>query len=183
MKRERFFIKSMLVVVIAALFLPMSAISGNLEPSAAPAPTMHTLEELYKKIDVIYRKLGARFEISFTDTVIDHDTGLLWQRDTDSTTKNWDVAAAYCNNLNLIFLGNWRLPTKNELAGLVDRTQSAPALPIGNPFTNTQNFAYWTSTSDINSPNDAYSVDFMSGNEENIPKSVEIFVRCVRSGP
>ncbi|MBI5484227.1 MAG: DUF1566 domain-containing protein [Deltaproteobacteria bacterium] len=181
MKRGRFFAKGLLLVITALIMLPAPALSGSLGPAAAPAPTMHTLEDIYKKLDAIYKKIGARFEVTQTDAVIDRETGLVWQRNTDSATRTWDDAVTYCSNLNIINLINWRLPTRSELVTLVDRLQATPALPNAHPFTNPQ-FFYWTSTVDGATPNEPFYVDFMGGTEGNINKAIDIYVRCVRSG-
>jgi hypothetical protein len=81
--------------------------------------------------------------------VIDHLTGLLWTADAASpgplacspgVTKTWQAALVYvaCLNSNS-YLGyrNWRLPSREELFGLVDYKQSVP-----NPWVYTHGFSY-----------------------------------------
>lgn len=107
----------------------------------------------------------------------------------------WDQAQYYCNTL---FNGNrmgWRLPTFQELASLVDRTQSTPVLPAGHPFIDVQSSdMYWSAT-----PKDASSLaagdsDFILlqawalrlGDGEAFPSTIKYFsqhlVWCVRGG-
>ena len=40
-------------VAVTVLILPQYAMSGDLEPSSGPAPTMHSLEEIYNKLKAI----------------------------------------------------------------------------------------------------------------------------------
>lgn len=42
-----------IVAAVAVLILPQHARSGDLEPSAGPAPTMHSLDEIYNKLKAI----------------------------------------------------------------------------------------------------------------------------------
>ena len=44
----------------------------------------------------------------------DRITGLFWHRD-DTTTRNWEVAIDYCENLTTASYSDWRLPTQKEL--------------------------------------------------------------------
>jgi hypothetical protein len=53
-----------------------------------------------------------------SDTVKDLKTGLLWQR-TDAGIMTASLHSAYCKDLTLVG-GGWRLPTIEELEGLVD---------------------------------------------------------------
>ena len=91
----------------------------------------------------------ARFKVlpAFNkDAVLDKETGLVWELQPSSTFRDWDSALSLCHQL---FLGNrlgWRAPTIEELASLVDRALTSPALAKKHPFLNIQNTAYWSST-------------------------------------
>jgi hypothetical protein len=90
----------------------------------------------------------------------------------------------------------WRLPTIEELASLIDPTQTNPALPIGHPFINVQSDRYWSAstvvgdtdevsddTSDIGGDTDeAWDVRFNYGYVSTYSKSSSGFVWCVRGG-
>ena len=98
--------------VATALFLPVLISAGDLEPGDPPGPTMHTLEEIYRRIEqILYGPGVTRVEKSwqtvsyatgddgdlekgvtwpnprFTDnsdgTVTDNLTGLIWLKDAD----------------------------------------------------------------------------------------------------
>ncbi len=84
---------------------------------------------------------------SFTDngdgTVTDNITGLMWQK-TDGGEMTWENAVAFCGNLSLANLTDWRLPVSIELFSLNNYNHLNPAL---NPvyFTTTQAEYWWTS--------------------------------------
>jgi hypothetical protein len=98
---------------------------------------------------------ATRFVDNQDGTVTDQLTGLVWLKNA-ATFGNaiWPTAltevAALASGANGLTdgskAGDWRLPNLNELESLVDVSQSNPALPQGNPFTNVSNGIYWTST-------------------------------------
>jgi hypothetical protein len=61
---------------------------------------------------------------SYTDngdgTVTDNVTGLMWQQEDDDTTRTWDEACSYCDELALAGYSDWRLASKKELMSIVD---------------------------------------------------------------
>ena len=76
----------------------------------------------------------------------------------------------------------WRLPTIQELASLVDLTQSNPALPLGNPFSNVQT-NYWSATTGAPDTGRTWVVDFENGFPRDTSKTLRArFVWCVRGG-
>ena len=50
--------------------------------------------------------------LSYTEenslTVIDNNTGLIWQREDDRTARSWTNAVNYCENLSLNGQTDWR---------------------------------------------------------------------------
>jgi len=124
--------------------------------------------------------------------VLDRETGLVWQRSPSVSQFNtWSGAVTGCHVLGgdtpATPTGNrlgWRLPSVEELASLVDRTQSNPALPPGNPFQNIYtNGLYWTSTTDETTAAGAYAVLFgSSGGIADVAKFGGNNYWCVRGG-
>jgi len=120
-----------------------------------------------------------------SEAVLDRETGLVWERSPSATRRSWLIAQVVCN---VLFKGNrlgWRLPTVQELASLIDRTQQIPALPAGHPFTGVEssdNDNYWSATTaDFNLR--AWSVTFADGEPHfDLLKSLSSFVWCVRGG-
>jgi hypothetical protein len=82
-----------------------------------------------------------------TDTAVtDYQTGLLWQRSPSETQLNWKDAGAYCAALNLApFSSGWRLPTGNELSGIIDRSRTNPSIDV-EAFPNTPSASFFSST-------------------------------------
>ncbi len=123
-------------------------------------------------------------------TVKDNFTSLIWQKcnvgknndslcSGTSTTMTWQLAMQTCKNLNL---GGrvWRLPNINELYTLVDYNYSNNINTL--VFPNTENSFYWSSTTQVNSINNAWRLTFNFGTISSNSKLNVHFVRCV-SGP
>jgi len=168
--------------------------AGNLEPPGPPAPTMKTLDEIPGSW---HRVLGAnRFEVVMGGAaVLDHETGLVWQRSPALLAQEqWLVAIRDCTFAEIGGRKGWRLPSVEELATLVDMTQSQPTLPAGHPFQNlaptdkfwTHTTAPWVLNGQIDM-NYTFIVDFQNGNIYSEHKEVDstlswIKVWCVRGG-
>ena len=84
--------------------------------------------------------------------VLDKQTGLTWARNANiaAGTKPWQEAMEFCQNLVIGNRKAWRLPTKEELASMLDTLISNPSRPFGHPFKNVKRHAtfYWSSTTD-----------------------------------
>jgi formylglycine-generating enzyme required for sulfatase activity len=84
---------------------------------------------------------------SFTDngdgTIIDYNTGLMWQK-TDGGEMTFESASAYCENLVLGGYSDWRLPTGSELFNINQFDKINPALNT-TYFTKTTAEYWWTS--------------------------------------
>jgi hypothetical protein len=116
--------------------------------------------------------------------VLDKETGRVWQRTPFPSPIDWRTALAQCYDLQVGDRKGWRLPTIEELASLVDTSQSArPSLPAGHPFRNVQSSVYWSATTVVRSPTGVWGVDFLDGDATTINSGVVVsFVWCVRGG-
>jgi hypothetical protein len=84
------------------------------------------------------------------DMVLDKETRLIWQRRPDTaTTSDWGAAVTHCYQLEVGGRKGWRLPTIEELASLIDTTNSNPALPTNHPFSTVTSGFYWSATTCI----------------------------------
>jgi hypothetical protein len=130
-----------------------------------------------------------RFKDNADGTIIDENTGLIWQRcsfgladDTScsgvTTLVTWTAALTYCSGLNL--LGKtWRLPNANELKSIVDFSRQNPALDA-TFFPATSLSSYWSSSTVTGTVANAFTVTFASGNlNVSVLKSSSRDVRCV----
>jgi len=105
-----------------------------------------------------------RFEM-LHNGVVDHLTGLLWQRRANlaAQTVKWREALAAVAVLNRAGAESvWRLPTINELESLVDSAAHSPALPSGHPFTDLQGI-YWSSSTSLFEPDWAWALYLEKG--------------------
>ncbi len=125
--------------------------------------------------------------------VRDNETGLVWEQSPSTLTFPWasttdTTAALHCNFLALSNRLGWRLPTLQELASLVDRSQQLPALPAGHPFNkdNVQSSNYWSATTVASNTSDAWFVQFgnggINGSVGSDGKGNSFFAWCVRGG-
>ena len=114
--------------------------------------------------------------------VLDRETGLVWEKSPSTSRVDWFGAQISCNVLSKGDRKGWRLPTLQELASLVDPTQSNPALPTGHPFQNVQTAAYWSATTFTGATSGTWFVSFFNGFVGAGDKVGSIFVWCVRGG-
>ena len=165
-------------------------VAGDLDPPpGVPAPTMKTQDEIpptwSQKLDA-----SERFVLVMNNqAVLDKETGLVWERSPDTTARDWYGAGDHCFYKQIDGRMGWRLPTIEELASLMDTTQTEPALPLGHPFSGVQSIwppFYWSSTAYALEPDDqAWGVDLDDAIVAPVPKwsGGNPHAWCVRGGP
>jgi len=135
-------------------------------------------EAIYSNYDDGYYQKGIAINYQkFTDSILDKVTGLSWKYDNedDIEKKSWQDAIDYCRDLS----GTWRLPTRDELSGLVRYDEYKPA--IDDKFVNTASSSYWSFSTSRVSYRSAWIVNFEYGTETTSSKTTENFVRCVNT--
>ncbi len=139
---------------------------------------------------------AGRFEIDAAGTVVDRKTGLHWMRcalgqqwnNTDCTgtplTSPWagtfDLATGLNRRGGHAGHADWRVPTLDELASLVEPHCYDPALDLG-PFPSSPITGFWTATPHA-SPNHAMLVHFKYGGNYMGNKNQTWALRLVRDG-
>jgi formylglycine-generating enzyme required for sulfatase activity len=124
---------------------------------------------------------GDRFTLVMGGAaVVDNTTGLVWEQSPGVDHVGWSEASDYCLGRRTGGRGEWRVPTKEELASLVDRSQENPALPDRHPFANVKSAIYWTSTPDPKDRVLAWHVSFFTGQVTVDGKHLNRRVWCVR---
>ncbi len=149
--------------------------------------------------------------LSYTDngdgTITDNNTGLMWEKlSDDGSIHDKDTSYTWANafavkiatlNAGGGFAGHtdWRLPNMKELQSIVDYQIAYPG-PTVNPVFNTgcvpsatvltgsctlSNY-YWSSSSYVFTPHNAWIVYFDSGNVNANYKTLYYYVRAVRGG-
>ena len=127
---------------------------------------------------------GIQYSLN-TYTWFDGESG----RDNGTYTKNcyWGKNCntlsftADINKANLCGYSDWRLPSLDELNTIVAYYGESDTLINTNFFPNTQKNTYWTSDSVTNSPKLAFEVPFFYGGSKARQKTIDTFVRLVRS--
>ncbi|HIE5650307.1 TPA: DUF1566 domain-containing protein [Stenotrophomonas maltophilia] len=98
--------------------------------------------------------------------VIDHSTGLMWAvksiGDSDGDPMSQADCEKACRELRLLGHDDWRLPTRSELAALVDDNRHEPAID-SSLFPGVLSRWHWTSTPCAWSSASAWLVDFGYG--------------------
>jgi uncharacterized protein DUF1566 len=131
---------------------------------------------------------AQRFVIlpTFTnDAVLDKASGLVWERSPQTMSAKWSEARRICTEKNVGGRKGWRLPSLEELSGLVDSSVAPPglALPPGHPFLAIRSAVYWSSTRPGEDPKGAWGVHFgLGGGATFINWAHSVQVWCVRDG-
>jgi hypothetical protein len=150
----------LLVLVLLTLLailglLAASARGGELDPSDPVGSTMRPLDDLMPSWGAILSSSGAdpcdtpRFEcVMGGAAVLDHETGLVWQRTPNPAPINGAQARADCWLTNTGDRYGWRLPSISELSSLLDDTVLSPAFSLPpSPFAlSTQTGQFWSHT-------------------------------------
>ena len=123
-KQQKLLVLAIIMGFIAtALFLPGLVSAGDLEPSAAPWPTMHTLDEIYNKLDQL-GPCGGLFPVEKTGQTTSYATGddgdlekgLAWPNPRFTDNEDGTVTD---NLTGLIWLKNANWTWQHYVASLV----------------------------------------------------------------
>jgi hypothetical protein len=115
------------------------------------------------------------------EAVQDKNNHLLWQKNIQNSFLTWTEAQEYCKNLNLGGYPDWRLPTKAELEGLVDKRYTPSINPLFGTLPDKDAPYFWSGTP-FNAA-EVYLVSFKDGNPHHSKIEKEDgFARCVRRG-
>jgi hypothetical protein len=114
-------------------------------------------------------------------TVTDNRTGLTWQQG-EWAAMTWEEALQYARRLSLAGRSDWRLPNIKELESLNNEKIVEPSIPKA-LFPGAQEDVYWTSTTLVNHPSRAWTVDFTFGIASYEEKTEKLLVRAVRGTP
>ncbi len=107
--------------------------------------------------------MGSAFASTFVDNKngsVSNGADLVWQKGS-SPKLSWDDATKLCEELDLAGRSDWRIPTREELLKLVDRTRKDPAIDI-KLFPETEPNVYWSSSRD---GGEIWTVGFSDGDE------------------
>jgi hypothetical protein len=125
----------------------------------------------------------ARYQVS-NGVVRDLITSLEWQQDNEASCNDIESAEKVCEE------AGWRLPTRIELATLIDYTQTPAIDPI---FVSKESRSYWTASPVMTSDGPVvdgglrayWVIDFWYGAvfHDFTPHNYDLKVRCVRGGP
>ena len=180
-----------------ARFVPALALAAAISAAAdapAAAPPAATHQEILDKLGLIppawSQTLPAadRFQVVMGGAgVLDKETGLVWEQAPNAGTRQWHENFFFCYDKNVGGRKGWRVPTVEELASLVDVSNSEPTLPTGHPFTLPDPHAvFWSTTTVVgNVPDNAWVVGFAFGVVNNAGlggKLASLRTWCVRSG-
>ena len=118
-----------------------------------------------------------------SETVIDHITGLEWQRHESEFSHNWEGANSYCEDLVLRGFNDWRLPNIKELNGITSYNRLSPALSV-QAFPNPKaSLRYWSSSQYLINTHIIRAANVSTGEVLNLSAPFsQGFVRCVRAG-
>jgi hypothetical protein len=122
--------------------------------------------------------------ISGDKVVIDRATGLMWHQSGSSTSSylSYEEARQWIRDLNnRVYAGysDWRLPTVEEGASLLESSKLNGDLYIDPVFSKNQRYIW---TGDKESSSNVWMVNFRSGIVNNTDGRLSISVRPVRSG-
>lgn len=177
-------VKSRTVAALAALLCLGSAVFST--PLAAVCPAGNTRVAPDFRYSVSEPVAGQR-------VVTDLKTGLMWKQCTEGqsgatcasgapTDLSWSAALITANGSTHAGFSDWRVPNANELRSLAETACHFPAInetifPATSP-----SAAFWSSTTFVANPAQAWVISAEDGNLYNTAKVNQPYVRLVRGG-
>lgn len=170
-------------LIILSLFIAM--FSSPLTSTAVQTQTCHSY---WPKASTPV----SRFTNNNDGTITDNITGLIWKRCSEglsgtlcesgsATTFTWQDALKFAKSSTFAGKNDWRLPNIKELATIVERQCTMPAInEIVFPLTPTMSF--WSSTPYDANANFAWNIYFPYGISDGNNKEYKFYVRLVRGG-
>jgi serine/threonine protein kinase len=113
--------------------------------------------------------------------VVDIATGLIWHQSGSETYMGIDKARQWLAALNeKTYAGysDWRLPTLEEAASLLERSESRVGLFIDPIFSREQSYIW---TGDTFDKSKGWAIDFFSGDMNKVDLTYNVFIRPVRT--
>jgi serine/threonine protein kinase len=113
--------------------------------------------------------------------VVDFATGLIWHQFGSESYMNIERVKPWLEDLNkqeYAGYSDWRLPTLEEAASLLESKESRFGLYIDEVFASEQRFIW---TGDTVGKDKGWVIDFYSGDISNVPLTTMVFVRPVRT--
>jgi hypothetical protein len=97
------------------------------------------------------------------ETAIDKQTGLMWAKNASlfDFPLKWEEAlnaVKELNNSNFYGYSDWKIPNRRELFSLISHKKINPSLPDDHPFINIFNNYYWTSSTCLRLPDQAWHI-------------------------
>ena len=152
---------------------------GNIQMTGFSAPVSVVISNSATVSGITYTSSNLEWQIATASETDGLSSGLTWL--SDQVRLNWADGVSYCTNLNLNSQTDWRLPTKEEIASLIDTTVSAPK--IVSVLVATTQLTYWSFTPYETSSTKVWYFHFSHGTMSNAHKSEQKHrVRCVRGG-
>ncbi len=132
--------------------------------------------------------ISAPFEDNGNGTVKDSGTKLIWQKcgdgqdpltcEGEAAQHNWMQANIYCTSLKLENK-KWRLPKREEIAGLLVLDSQTDAKIDPTAFPKTAAYRYWSSTPTNAKEKVMWTAHFFYGDEKRTKKEDKGYSRCV----
>jgi len=170
--------------------LTIDIIANNTNLTGGPGGrNIRVLCTRYERPPVLVPERFEAIQVEEMPVVIDHLTGLEWQRQGHGGEMNGVLhgeARAYCNGLPSGAGRRWRTPTVHELYSLIDDRAyrvgaQGPALDRG-MFADEPCCLYWSTNLTMNNAARAWNVDFRDGSVQwDRVADDSAFLRCVRS--
>jgi len=184
---------SIVTLVFLVMFFPAMGTAADQSPPVPTPPILNKIPPAWSQILQCDTTACPRFELVMEGAaVLDHETGLVWQRTVEAApTWTWAGAINQCNYANTGDRWGWHLPTVEQLETLNTRRPGgvAPKLPEGHPFIGVSadpQVYYWTATTYTGAPESAYRLSFGAAGLPNRLlgdyKWQEHLIWCVRGG-
>jgi murein DD-endopeptidase MepM/ murein hydrolase activator NlpD len=154
----------------------------NAQTITCPAP-----DDPFYGQDANYSITPPSYEVKTIEgheVVIDHITGLTWQRNDDGVKRTWSEAMDYCEDLCIAGHSDWRLPTKKELHSITHHGGFAPAMDTSYfPFPHAPDDCYWSATTRAFLALSAWNMCLWNSEPTMRVKRDRYYVRAVRGRP